>query len=412
MIRAAFTAFLLALIFAAPASASDAAREATARNLAAGTLAAGDAELSALVARDGKDQDARFGLAIIRFVDAVENLSAGFYRYGARATNGGFPLMAFFMPVPGNPNPQPITYQDFRRLLQAFVDDLAKADATLATVDDPAVKVPIDLMKIAVDVDGDGKISAVEARLVALFIRMGGPRGTQAVDADATVAFDLGDALWLRGYTHVLMATGEFLLAHDWHEAFDGTFTQFFARVVSPMAQATAAPDGPSLLGVSGQSFADAIAFIHLIRWPVAEPQRMRAVRDHLKTAIDLSRRTWTAIEAETDNDREWLPSPRQTSAVVPMSVTEEQIQSWRKILDESDAVLDGTKLLPHWRFAKGVNLRKVFEQPTTFDLVLWMTGQAAIPYLQDGPISTATTWNRMTGVFGNGWGSYLFWFN
>jgi hypothetical protein len=411
MFRAAFAAFLLLFIFDPLASASETAREATARNLAAGALAAGDAELSGLLAKDGRDQEARFGLGMIRFVDAIENLASGLYRYGARAPNAGFPPLGLLVPIPGNPNPQPIAYQDLRRLLQAFVADLAKADATLAMVDDPAVKLPVDLMKIAFDVDGDGKVSPVETHLVALFVRAGGSRATPPTDA-ALVAFDLGDALWLRGYAHVLMAVGEFLLAHDWHEAFDGTFTQFFAKVVSPMAHALASPDAPSFLGVSGQSFADAIAFIHLIHWPVSEPQRMRAVRDHLKTVIDLSRRTWTAIEAETDNDREWLPSPRQTSAVVPMTVTDEQIQSWRKILDESDAVLDGAKLLPHWRFAKGINLRKVFEEPTTFDLVLWLTGQAAVPYLQDGPMSTSTIWNRMTGAFGSGLGGYMFWFN
>ena len=68
--------------------------------------------------------------------------------------------------------------------------------------------------------------------------------------------------------------------------------------------------------------------------------------------------------------------------------MTQEQIDGWMLLLDEFEALLKGEKLLPHWRFDKGINLRRIFLEPTTFDVVLLIQGSAAIPYLEDGELS------------------------
>ncbi len=67
-----------------------------------------------------------------------------------------------------------------------------------------------------------------------------------------------------------------------------------------------------------------------------------------------------------------------------------EQIAAWRGVLDQAEQVIDGKKLVPHWRFTKGFNLARVFDEPQPFDTVLWITGPAALPYLEDGPVSTS----------------------
>ena len=52
-----------------PAAADEAARQATvATHLEAGTLAAGETELAAILAKDPMNDDARLGLGTIRFV--------------------------------------------------------------------------------------------------------------------------------------------------------------------------------------------------------------------------------------------------------------------------------------------------------------------------------------------------------
>ncbi len=45
--------------------------------------------------------------------------------------------------LPQNPDPKPITYKDARQIVQTLVDDLNKAEATLAEVEDENVKLPL-----------------------------------------------------------------------------------------------------------------------------------------------------------------------------------------------------------------------------------------------------------------------------
>ncbi len=155
----------------------------------------------------------------------------------------------------------------------------------------------------------------------------------------------------------------------------------------------------------------DLVSFIH-IPWTVAEPERMRSVREHLKTVVALSRKSWDSIEAETDDRAEWIPNPKQTQSATGVGVSADQLASWRAFLDEADALLDGRKLIPHWRLNRGVNLKKVFDDPRPFDIVLWITGPAALPYLDDGPVLTRQEWRQLIEAFGDNFGNYAIWFN
>ncbi|TIS30595.1 MAG: hypothetical protein E5W95_35545, partial [Mesorhizobium sp.] len=73
-------------------------------------------------------------------------------------------------------------------------------------------------------------------------------------------------------------------------------------------------PDGGMSGGMLSAEWriADFISLVHLVNWPVVEPERRQAARRHLMEMIRLSREDWKAIRAETDNDREWLPGPQQ----------------------------------------------------------------------------------------------------
>src|SRR5687768_5924033 len=79
---------------------------------------------------DAGEADAKFGLGLITFVDAIEGLSQALYRHGAAAPDGG-PLAAGILgaplpvpPVPANPDPTPIDYERFRAALDTFVTTL------------------------------------------------------------------------------------------------------------------------------------------------------------------------------------------------------------------------------------------------------------------------------------------------
>jgi hypothetical protein len=389
-----------------PARADEEARALTVSHLEAGTLADGEAALAEIVASDATNADAQLGLGVIRFMRAIEHLSQGLYRYGLKPPQS-FMAPIVRLPVPENPNPQPITYEDFRGLIQAYVEDLARAEATLAEVEASDVQLVLDLKQLRYDVDGDGTVTDNE-RFIAVIQRVSGMRDPN-MPASLTFAFDAGDVFWLRAYSHVLMAFGKFLLAYDWQESFDASFFHLFPAMESPFRDALASPSGTMNDEIA--PIADFVSFLH-IRWPVSEPERMASVRTHLKQMIALSRESWAAIEAETDDDQEWIPNARQTSPFATLQVDAEHIAAWYQVLDEAEAVLDGEKLVPHWRFQQGFNLRRVFEEPQPFDLVLWITGPAALPYLEDGPVTTPEEWARMTEAFGGRFGLFALWVN
>jgi hypothetical protein len=78
-------------------------------------------------------------------------------------------------------------------------------------------------------------------------------------------------------------------------------------------------------------------------------------------------------------------------------------VRGWFAVLDEFEAVLAGKALVPFWRGDNprlGVNLRRVLTEPRAFDLVMWVRGSAAAPYLEEGRVSSAETWRRLTRVF------------
>jgi hypothetical protein len=413
--RAAVALAVVALLLSAlPARALETSAEATRQHLYAGTIVAGIAELKQRVGADGGDREARFGLGALQFVRAVEHLGEGFYRYGLRAPRTvGVPLLR--LPVPDNPAPVPIGYDDFRALLQTFTDDLGTAEASLAAVGDGEVKLVVDLMKVRLDMRADGKPGDDETlgRILAVI----GGRGVGPVkDAPGLeVKFDAGDAAWFRGYANVLMGLDEFLLAHDFHATFETGFHLFFARPKSPLADAlaaSAAKEGNGGGWREGTEIADAVALIHTISWPVIDAPRRVKARAHLLKVIELSRQSWKLIDAETGDDREWIPNPRQKNVALGLTVSEQELRAWYQFLDLAQAILEGRKLVPHWRFQQGLDIRRFFDEPKTFDLVLLASGAGAVPYLADGDVISSKEWEDMTRDFAGGFFFHAVWFN
>ena len=190
--------------------------------------------MSTRLAADPSDNEARFGLGMIRFAAAVENFGQRQYRYGLRAPpNMKFPF--FRLPVPLNPSPEEVTYDKQRESLRALLDDLARVEATLAPMMARETKIVIDLSAVQFDFRGDGKADRSEtlgAILAAMQSR--GVRPAPNEPGSFEVKFDNSDALWLRGYCHLLSASLEFVLAYDWRNTFERTAGLFYPRVTPP----------------------------------------------------------------------------------------------------------------------------------------------------------------------------------
>lgn len=385
------------------------------RELSSGRTAVAIAQIKPLA---DASPDARMALGFAQFVRATERLAEGLFRFGLKAPRNPF-LPIVRLPIPTNPQPEPVDYTKLRAIYQEFLDDLSIARATLiafaASSGSGQSKLVLDLNAIRLNMSSDtARPIALELRAVAAaFNAVRVPAGAVRPQDTAEpweVAFDRADALWLAGYSHVVSALFEFVMAHDWQKTFDATAPLFFAG--APQNKNFAPFDPMAIVALDG-GFADQIALLHLIQWPAGHKGRMSRVRQHLKSTIALSRETWAAVLAETDDDREWLPSPRQQSRAVPsLPISDEIVTGWLAALDDFDALLDGQKLLAHWRFNKGIDLRMFFEEPQPFDLVLWATGHGVMPFLKDGPTLSGTIWQRWNATFGRNFLGYAFFIN
>lgn len=415
MLKTVLAALIAAL--AIPAFAGEAADIAR-KSLYEGTLRQGLADLQPLHER--LVQEGTFGIGLIRFVTGVEHLAQGLYRHGFAAPDGG-PVAgpALAMPVPPNPSPLPLDYGGYRAILSSFVDDMDAAREMLEFAGETGdYVVAVDIAKIRIDLDGDGSSTPAESIGNVLTAMFGAADPSAATDGAAPVpteviiGFDRADAIWLAGYSQVLAAQADFLLAHDFHSLTDVAFHRVFPKAGFPMQRFSRGNSVMLLDPESDNAIADLVAAIHTINWPVVEPARLKRVLERFKAITGLSRRNWDAILAETDDDHELVPSPRQTSLVPEGTVTEEKVAAWRATLDTADLILDGKLLVPHWRFAKGFDLNAYFENATRTDLVLLLTGFDALPFLKDGPIAAPESFSEANRVFGDQLFGYAFWFN
>ena len=396
------------------------AEPAIAQYLEEGRLAEGEKAMAELIAGNPQDQQARFSLGVVKFLRALERLAQTHYKYGLLQHRLDLPLARF--PLPRNENPQEISYQDARDMLDRFVVDLAAAEKALAEVGVADVKLPLQFRRIRLDLNGDGEATADET-LWRLFSAVMGRRATET-SMPTRIAFDGGDVHWLRGYCHLLMSLGEIALAYDWKELFERTGHLYYPRVKSPYPFLRQ-EQKRDVRRFDYQELVDIIAAIHLINFPVKEAKRLTSALHHLEAVVEQSRASWKLILAETDDDDEWIPNPRQVGVLPNVRVRKEMINSWYAFLDEFEAILKGKKLIPFWRGGPngrlfkpaahpelGVNLRRVFTEPRRFDLVLWVQGTGAAPYLEKGPITDAAVWNRLQRVFRGEFVGFAIWFN
>jgi hypothetical protein len=375
--------------------------------LEAGRAAQAVSTLRPLAANDA---EARMALGFAQFMHTVERLAQGLHRYGLKSPANPF-LPIIRVPVPSNRQAEALDYPKLRALYQTLLDDLTATRATFAAVPSNPSKIVLDLNAVKINPG-----SVVSGPQNAMGLRdvigaMGGRAGTNGAAAPWDVAFDYSDTLWLSGYTHVLSAMIEFVMAHDWQKTYDATAHLFFDGARPPKDFLPADP--LDAMNAMGGGIADQIAFLHLMQWSAGDKVRMSAARGHLKSMIATSRDTWKAVLAETDDDREWLPSPTQQSRAVPsLPITADMVESWHKVLDEFDALLDGRALLAHWRFKKGIDLKMFFEEPKPFDLVLAITGHGMMPFLKDGPVLDGTALARWNSLFRSNFLGYAFFIN
>ncbi|RWC09042.1 MAG: hypothetical protein EOS51_24910, partial [Mesorhizobium sp.] len=230
-----------ALILLLPVSSAGAAAPEPAALFEAKTVADRDSTLTALEAAAPTDPASVYAAGAGQFFTALEILAGGLHRHGFESPQS-FMLPLMRLPVPDNPNPEPLTYDGFRTILVAFRDRLEKSAATLGSVPAGAdIGIEVDLTRLGIDLNEDGQIAPDEsaAAIMASLSRGGAP--DPAAPA-LTFRFDRADGYWLQGYAEFLMAQAGFWLAHDFKNAFDGSFHMLFPRAKLPLQDALVPP--------------------------------------------------------------------------------------------------------------------------------------------------------------------------
>ncbi|ESX16518.1 MULTISPECIES: hypothetical protein [unclassified Mesorhizobium] len=412
------SAFLLLLPLS---SARAAAPEAATALFEAKTVAERNRALTTLESAAKGDPASAYAAGAGEFFTALEILAGGLHRHGFESPQS-FMLPLMRLPVPDNPNPEPLTYEQFRAILVAFRDRLERSAATLGSVPaGAAIGMVVDLTHAGIDLNEDGSITPDESIAAVMAALSRGGISSDGAAPSLTFRFDRADGFWLQGYAEFLMAQADFWLAHDFRTMFDGSFHMLFPRAKLPLQDILVPPAGDmgSSIFSSEWRIADFISMVHLVNWPVVEPERRQAARRHLLEMIRLSRQDWKAIRAETDNDREWLPGPQQKgeNPLTGLEVGEEQVEAWLATLTMAEDLLEGRKLLPHFRITastgQGINMKRFFEEPKPFDLVLSITGPAIAPYLESGEIVTSGEFDQIQRQFGGGgFLTFALWFN
>lgn len=342
------------------------------------------------------DNESLFTQSLCELSLSLEDFHQALYRHGAQVRSR---MLGMRLNTSGGENPEPkqVNYLTIRKELETFHDRLHKIEALLAQADEKEFNLPLDLTSLRLDVNEDGIYSAEETNIALVMNLSGGIAPATNQQINALVHFDKSDLLWLRGYIQITLSVTDIVLAHDFEKPFEMISNTIFPIPENEYNEHLS-------LDHDWKSAANIVAALHMLQMEVKEPQRLKNAHQHFLNMTKESRIMMKSVMQETDNVREWIPSPKQDS-VTGIKITEEMAKEWENVLVEIEAVLNGEALIPHWRLNtedKGINIKRIFHEAKHTDLILWVTGHAAMPYIEEGKITPRDTWRRLDRIFGN----------
>ena len=356
-----------------------------------------------------RDNAEQFSLGVLQTLAALQGFSADMAQLDINpATAQRLPFFRIVPRAKTDGEAVPATPEKIAAAFAKLRVSLRQANATLAGIGPEPFAVQVNISKARIDLDGDGRASS-EEKVLDTLRRMGVVQRTAGAGNSLIIRFDSADAKWLEGYTHLVGGVLDILLAYEWKPIWNQIAHHLFRNPVPrpPLARWV----NPS--GDLFRDIADLIAALHDMRLELREPEAWRRAQGEFLKVVHCSRECWRRVRAETDDDHEWLPSPSQ-SGPLGARISRNQIDGWMAVLDELEKILEGEKLLPHWRMRPGVGIHvpKLIESPPSLDLVLWIQGSAFVDYLGEGEVSDRGTWRNLTAPFGGGFSRFAVWSN
>jgi len=205
-----------------------------------------------------------------------------------------------------------INHEYMRSSLEKTVGALAEVDRDLGVAAaDEDFSLELCLACWTHDWNRNGRIDRSDELLFQIEVDANGneiPEGDPR--RKPTFHFDVGDVHWARAMVSFQAAVLDILLAYRWNEL--------------------------DRLMALGRDEPQSIT-IH-----VGDATRARAARDWILAGCDHADRARRAYLAETDDDREWVPSPRQKSHPLPLAVDEALYRTWEDVLGDVRALMRG----------------------------------------------------------------------
>lgn len=335
--------------------------------------------------------DRDMALTAVRFLRGIEAAYQARWRVGSIEFYVELPILG--TPLIPNPSPEPMR-ADFVNVLAT--DTSTAMQKTREGMPDEGALV-LDLNDLWFDMNSNGTRDYGEELLAVMGMRRG-------EDAPSTIRFDTADLHWLRAYSHLIEGMAQAALAFNPEPVLE---RRIAFRAELERQQATRPADEVSKrtmysqVQILGPIFDDAAALVQLLRQTPDQP-RVAAAAEHFRQMIAANRTFWSAVDAETDDDREWIPNDRQKAALgfelAPGTGT-----AWQAVLSDAEAVLEGTKLVPYWRFAPGygIDLAQWIREPGQIDVMDWMQGSGTLPYAKEGETVNSDNWERFASMLG-----------
>lgn len=333
----------------------------------------------------------RFTLAGVIVLQTLEKAFQTRWDYGVGRSSGLLPVLR--VPLPPNPNPKPFDPVVIETIFEDVLAGMAEARTHLAMIPEGSdFGAEVDFADIWFDINGDGVADAQEAVFGVARTAM----GVRQIPESAVARFDRADVDWLVAYTHVFSGFAELILAFE--------PVPILERLLEAEEEIAALHgDGIDYIGafmMDSEWLSAATIVMAIEQRPDAA--RTEAARQHFLAMVQANQRLWKAVALETDNDREWIPNDSQTHALglqFPPNVG----ATWIGVLMDFEAVLKGEKLMPYWRGGQtvGLNVKRIFMDPPEINLIGWIHGIDAIPYLERGEVANGASWNQFQRLVG-----------
>jgi hypothetical protein len=378
----------LSLSVASPALAE---RSAISAEIATSGIAATEARLAALPT---PKPDELFALAGLHFLAGVEGALQIRWQTGVQADWSELPILR--LPIPENPAARAFTSGDFTALVSGLgtrMDD-ARAALDQLGLQDFALEVALGDLWFDINTNGARDEGEGVSDVAGLTLGGAGRMGMQGMN-DPVIRFDAADAAWLSAYTHFLSAFVTLTQAYDPAPAID----RIMASTAQMQAMWGTTPPTNAFDMMFGRQV-DRVAMVLTALSQNPDPALTRAAHAHLLAMIIENRRFWSLVEAETDNDSEWVPNDRQVSGL-GLTMPPGTGARWQAVLADGEKLLNGELLIPHWRYGAeaGINLKKMFEAPVPVDLITWIQGEGLLPFAEKGPRASPFAWNEFTSM-------------